>query len=137
MPLVDVLLAVVVFELSLFSAPDCACIPPRAQPPSAVHVGDLEEAPVVVLDGRRAAVDGVPTDDVAATLRAKRELWQALEPERAFPGRVTLFVDRAVPAGRVKAALAAAGAAGYPYAGFTVRRAAGAATPPARTESDR
>jgi biopolymer transport protein ExbD len=121
-PLVDVLLAVVLFELSLFKAPDCTCLRPQIQVPSAENVAQLEESPVVELATGGAFLDGVPIADLAPPLRAKRELWRSLNPGRPFPGRVTLFVDRSVPAGRVKAAMQAATRAGYRQVGFTVRR---------------
>ncbi len=71
-PLVDVLLAVVLFELSLFQAPDCACLRPQIQVPSAENVSQLEESPVIDLLADIAYLDGTPSADVGPALRAKR-----------------------------------------------------------------
>ena len=75
---------------------------------------------------------GIRVDGITATptpgflynlLRSKRELWQELHPAAKFPALVTLQVDRSVPAGVVKRAIAEATRAGYGDISFQVRRA--------------
>jgi biopolymer transport protein ExbD len=138
MPLVDMLLGLVAFLLSTFSAnAECAA---RQQVPSADNWIQNVEAPLVTVTPGLILVDGsvsgiprdvldraqvVRIDALLQVLKNKRELWQALNPARAFPGVVILQVDRRVPALVVKSAVHTAAQAGYPNLSFEVEARGG------------
>ena len=98
---------------------------------------DLVDAPIVAVDGRQVLVDGVlagTTRDVEAfgrvetlspllaMLRAKRDLWRAVQPGRPHPGTCILQIDVATEALVVKSVFQTAAAAGFPHVSFLVRR---------------
>ncbi len=139
LPLVDLLLGLVAYLLSLFAL--SATCGARQQVPSADYGIDDVDAPVVAVTPGIILVDGVRAgftrdvldraraariDELFGVLKAKRELWQQLNPGRAFPGVVVLEVDRRVPALAVKSAVQTAVLSGYPNVSFMVSRREGA-----------
>ncbi|HVJ20247.1 MAG TPA: biopolymer transporter ExbD [Polyangiaceae bacterium] len=134
-PLLDFLLAVVLFLLGVTTTQhDCGR--PRSLL-SAENARSMIEAPLVVVGPNQLLLDGVPSgetrslvedgqvriiSDLADMLRNKRALWQQLNPDRAFPGSVSLQIDRDVPALVVKSAVRTATVAGYSEINFVVRR---------------
>jgi biopolymer transport protein ExbD len=134
-PFIDFLLCVVLFLLASFSATG----EPLDQPirhPRAVNTLALVEAPVVAIVGTQVLVDGVPAGSVGEIteahrlqylpalkelLGAKRELWQAINPGREFPGVVLLHADGSAPALVVKSVFQTAASAGFPNVSFVVR----------------
>ena len=92
--------------------------------PSALNALPLVDAPMISLIGGRAFVDGDPLDELGdatetgallrttTLLRKRRENWALLQPDKPFPGRVVLHIDRDAPAYQVKRLVASASAAG-------------------------
>jgi len=91
-PLLDVLLSVVLFELALFQAPDCLCLERRVDVPGATRALPLAEATQIDVTESELLVDGTPTDldALGARLGARRRM-------------VLIFADRHLPMGRVEA----------------------------------
>jgi hypothetical protein len=122
--LVDMLVATVLFLLSFFHGPSCACMPPEGRVPSATNVVDPIDAPLVTVIGDRTLVDGSPAGteerDVFEVLVAKREIWRQTHPQHAFRGEIAFHIDEHVPAWKVKSMLRAATRAGYPSYSFLV-----------------
>ena len=92
--------------------------------PSAVNTLPILDAPLMSLIDGRVFVDGDPVDELGdatetgslprAThlLRSRRENLSFLQPDRPFPARVVLHIDRDAPAYQVKRLVASASAAG-------------------------
>jgi hypothetical protein len=133
LPLVDMMLGLVAFLLSIFAA-EATC-GARHQVPSAENWIDSVHAPLLAVTPGVILVDGVPTgitrdvldggrvgriDELFGVLKAKRELWRQLNPELPFPGVLVLEVDRAVPALAVKSVVHTAALSGYPNLSFLV-----------------
>jgi len=108
--------------------------------PSARNVDELIDAPMVVVDGVKITVDGAlagyvrPVEEdgkvalyteLSAILRAKRELWQELEPNRPAPTRCLLHIDEETSALIVKSVVSTVTSAGYPDVSFVVRKLPG------------
>ena len=55
-------------------------------------------------------------------LKAKRELWKSVQPDKPFPGVVILQIDENVPAIVVKSVFQTAAFAGYPNVSFMVSK---------------
>jgi hypothetical protein len=132
--MIDFLVVMVVFLLMTFGqqAPcEGATVPP------AENTLDLVDAPLVaVLASGSVLLDGAPAGDtrsvetshrleridaLALALRAKRELWRQLHPDRSFPGVVLLEMDAREPALVLKSVFQTAAQAGYPNVSFVVR----------------
>ena len=91
--------------------------------------------PVIGLQGSQILVDGNPAgssraieelgrlqkiDELFNMLKAKRELWKTVQPNKPFPGVCILQVDGSVPALVVKSVFQTAAFAGYPNVSFMV-----------------
>jgi hypothetical protein len=100
--------------------------------PSAVNTLPVLDTPMISLVEGRAFVDGDPVDElgdatqtgtlprVTALLRSRREHGSVLQPDKPFPGRVVLHIDRDAPAYQVKRLVASASAAGIHGIDFMV-----------------
>jgi biopolymer transport protein ExbD len=132
---VDFLIVVVVFLLMTFSASGASSSYPAMKVPSAENALPVLDAPVVAVMGNEVLLDGVSAgstrsieeagrlqriDELHSQLKAKRELWKQINPERGFPGVVLLQIDKRVPALVAKSVLQTAAQAGYPNASFMV-----------------
>jgi biopolymer transport protein ExbD len=136
-PFIDFLLCIVCFLLASFSASGETPPDKNTKIPSAQNATELTEAPIIAITGTQILVDGVAAgnvrmieeanrltrvDELFDLLKGKRELWKASNPEREFPGVVTLQIDRRVPALVVKSVFQTAAMAGFPAVSFQVRR---------------
>lgn len=97
--------------------------------PAAAHAEPWVDAPIVELVGDNITVDGTPagrlgsstgTEELHTLLRNKRELWQQINPGRAFPGLVLFAAGRDTPGSKVEAIARAAAKAGFPKLGVVV-----------------
>ncbi len=97
--------------------------------PAAVHAESLVAAPMVVVVHDEIRVDGTPagrfgaepeTQELAALLKGKRELWERGNPGKPSPGIVTLAAGRELDGGRVAAIASTAARAGYTTLGVVV-----------------
>ncbi len=118
--------------------PSAAATPwPRVSLPFAEHVLPMNDAPVVVVDGKSVLVDGEVVGDVSpilashriqridglfARLRATREAWHAAHTDQPFHGECDLVLDASTPASVVKSVFQTAAFAGYPFPSFVVRK---------------
>src|SRR4029450_5832850 len=97
--------------------------------PKAENVEDVIDAPMVAVNGNQVLVDGAlagstraieelgrlqKIDELFNLLKAKRELWKTVQPNKPFPGVCILQVDADVPALVVKSVFQTAAFAGYP-----------------------
>ncbi|MBX3182050.1 MAG: biopolymer transporter ExbD [Polyangiaceae bacterium] len=138
-PFIDFLLCIVLFLLASFSATGELPLDKNVKLPNAENVIDMVEAPMVAVTGTQILVDGVPAgntrqiedahekriqriDELFQMLKAKRELWRTLKPDKPFPGVVILQVSKEVPALVVKSVFQTAALAGYPNVSFMVGR---------------
>ncbi len=136
-PLVDCLLALVLFLLSSFHASGECCIEHRIDVPRAANALAMLEAPVVAVTTRQILVDGLPagrTEEVAQgervqridelfnIMKNKRELWKQINPGQEFPGTALMHVDRSVSAIVVKSVFQSTAFAGFPHIAFIVKR---------------
>lgn len=136
-PFIDFLLCIVCFLLASFSASGEAPPDKNTMIPWAENATDLTEAPIVAISGTQIMVDGVAAgnaraieeanrltrvDELFNVLKNKRELWSSINPGQAFPGVVTLQIDRRVPALVVKSVFQTAAMAGFPTVSFQVRK---------------
>lgn len=132
----DVLLVTVLFLLNSFNA-SAGCPDRDVNVPGASHVEDLVDAPMVAVSGGQVLVDGVAAgstrsiveenrlarvDELGKALAQKRALWQAVQPNKPFPGVCVLQIDRNVPAVVVKSVFQTAVSAGYPHVSFMVKK---------------
>ncbi len=138
-PFIDFLLCIVLFLLASFSATGELPVDKNVQLPSAEHVLDMIEAPMVAITGTQILVDGVAAgstraieeanrlqriDELFNMLKNKRELWKQINPGKPFPGVAVLQVDKRVPALVVKSVFQTAAFAGYPNISFMTQRLA-------------
>src|SRR5690606_32898546 len=141
-PFIDFLLCIVLFLLASFSATGELPLDKNVKLPKAENVQDMIDAPMVAITGTQILVDGNAAgntraieeanrlqriDELFQILKAKRDLWKQLTPEREFPGVAVLQVDRKVPALVVKSVFQTAAYAGYPNISFMVGRLGGPA----------
>jgi biopolymer transport protein ExbD len=133
--MIDVLVVIVFFLLTMFRAPsECGCGIP-VDLPRAANTLDLVEAPVVVVRDTDVTVDAAPAgrapasdgaegieriDELFIVLKSKRELWKSTHPSRAFAGAVLLAIDVRTPARVVKSVFQTVACAGYPSVSFMV-----------------
>jgi len=61
-------------------------------------------------------------DELFTLLKARRENWKTLQPDKPFPGVVILQVDENVPSIVVKSVFQTAAFAGYPNVSFMVQK---------------
>jgi biopolymer transport protein ExbD len=135
--MIDFLVVSVVFLLIMFD-PSQSAAANGTQVPDAINIESMIDAPMVsvakseiLLDGNavgnRRLIDGVKPqniEELSKALKAKRETWQELHPNKPFPGAVVLQLDQSVPSGVVKSIFLTASHAGYPSISFMVERRA-------------
>lgn len=139
-PFIDFLLCIVLFLLASFSASGELPIDKSITLPTAQHVEDMKEAPMIAITGTQILVDGIPAGNTRAIedanrlqkveqlfdmLKAKRDLWTQLHPGKEFHGICILQVDINVPALIVKSVFQTAAFAGFPNVSFMVQRRGG------------
>jgi biopolymer transport protein ExbD len=132
---IDFLLVTVIFLLMSFSASGEIAIDKNVKLPKAENVEDVIDAPMVAVNGNQILVDGAlagstraieelgrlqKIDELFNLLKAKRELWKTVQPNKPFPGVAILQVDSEVPALVVKSVFQTAAFAGYPNVSFMV-----------------
>jgi biopolymer transport protein ExbD len=134
---IDFLVVTVIFLLMSFSA--SGEVPDRSvEVPDAINGTDMIDAPIVTVTGNQILVDGALAgswreieetgrpqrlDELFHVLKAKRELFVSVEPNRAFHGTCLLQIDKDVPAAAVKSVFQTAAFAGYPNVSFMTRKA--------------
>ena len=136
--MIDFLVVAVVFLLLTFSASSEGATSVRV--PVAKYTLDMIDAPMVSVVDSQILVDGALSGSTRSIeddkrmdrigslfdiLKAKREMWKQLHPNRAFPGVVVLQIDQDVSSVVVKSVFQTAAYAGYPNVSFMV----GSATP--------
>jgi biopolymer transport protein ExbD len=132
---IDFLVVTVIFLLMSFSASGEIAVDKNVKLPKAENVEDVIDAPMVAVNGNNILVDGVAAgntraieelgrlqkiDELFNMLKAKRELWKTVQPNKQFPGVCILQVDQDVPALVVKSVFQTAAFAGYPNVSFMV-----------------
>ena len=132
---IDFLVVTVIFLLMTFSASGEIAVDKNVKLPKAENVEDVIDAPMVAVNGNNILVDGVAAgntrsieelgrlqkiDELFNMLKAKRELWKTVQPNKPFPGVCILQVDQDVPALVVKSVFQTAAFAGYPNVSFMV-----------------
>jgi biopolymer transport protein ExbD len=132
---IDFLVVTVIFLLMSFSASG-ECQAKDVKIPPAVNVEAMVDAPMVAVIQGQILVDGVAAGSVRTiedlgrvekihelfdVLRAKRELYRQLQPNRQFPGVCVLAIDQGTPAVVVKSVFQTAAYAGYSNVSFLVK----------------
>lgn len=132
---IDFLVVTVIFLLMSFSASGEISVDKNVKLPKAENVEDTVDAPMVAVNGNQILVDGTlagstraieelgrmqKIDELFNLLKAKRELWKQVQPNKPFPGVCILQVDQNVPALVVKSVFQTAAFAGYPNVSFMV-----------------
>lgn len=132
---IDFLVVTVIFLLMSFSASGDAKAT-GVSVPSAANVEAMVDAPMVTVRHGQILVDGADGGSTRAVeelgriekieplfqmLRAKRELYQQLQPGKPFPGVCVLAIDEETPAVAVKSVFQTAAFAGYPGVSFLVK----------------
>src|SRR5262249_7232809 len=132
---IDFLLVTVIFLLMTFSASGEIMVDKNVKLPKAENVDDVIDAPRAALTANQVPVDGSlagstlsieelgrlqKIDELFNLLKAKRELWKQVQPNKPFPGVCILQVDQNVPALVVKSVFQTAAFAGYPNVSFMV-----------------
>ena len=132
---IDFLVVTVIFLLMSFSASGEMAVDKNVKLPKAENVEDIIDAPMVAVNGNQVLVDGTlagstraieelgrmqKIDELFNILKAKRELWKTVQPNKPFPGVAILQVDQEVPALVVKSVFQTAAFAGYPNVSFMV-----------------
>ena len=132
---IDFLVVTVIFLLMSFSASGEIAVDKNVKLPKAENVEDVIDAPMVAVNGNQILVDGAlagstrsieelgrlqKIDELFNILKAKRELWKSVQPNKPFPGVCILQVDQEVPALVVKSVFQTAAFAGYPNVSFMV-----------------
>ena len=132
---IDFLVVTVIFLLMSFSASGEITVDKNVKLPKAENVLDIIDAPTVAVNGNQILVDGQMAgstraveelgrmqkiDELFNVLKAKREQWKQVQPNKVFPGVCILQVDQNVPALVVKSVFQTAAFAGYPSVSFMV-----------------
>jgi biopolymer transport protein ExbD len=132
---IDFLVVTVIFLLMSFSASGEITVDKNVRLPKAENVESIIDAPMVAVNGNQILVDGTlagstraveelgrlqKIDELFNILKAKRELWKQVQPNKPFPGVCILQVDQNVPALVVKSVFQTAAFAGYPNVSFMV-----------------
>jgi biopolymer transport protein ExbD len=132
---IDFLVVTVIFLLMSFSASGEISVDKNVKLPKAENVEDTIDAPMVAVNGNQILVDGQlagstraieelgrmqKIDELFNMLKAKRELWKQVQPNKPFPGVCILQIDQNVPALVVKSVFQTAAYAGYPNVSFMV-----------------
>ncbi len=141
---IDFLLVTVIFLLQTFSASGEVAVDKNVSLPKAENAEDVIDAPMVAVNGNQVLVDGQlagstraieevgrmqKVDELFNILKAKRELWKQVQPDKDFPGVVILQIDEEVPAIVVKSVFQTAAYAGYPNVSFMVQKIGGGSKP--------
>jgi biopolymer transport protein ExbD len=138
--MIDFLVVAVVFLLLTFSASSEGAIVRGVKTPPARNAIEMVDAPMVSIAGGQLLVDGTVSgttrlaeeqkriqriDELFNALKAKRETWKLLHPDRAGapPSVVVLQIDQDTPAVVVKSVVQTAAHAGYPEISFMVQKA--------------
>lgn len=138
--LIDVLVVIILFLIAqpLNASGEC-CLHKDLNVPLASNGEELIEAPLVSVAPGVILVDGVRAgsmhevvasgrvqriDELRDLLRAKRELWRQVLPDKHFPGVAILEIDSDVPAVVVKSVFKSVVDAGYPNVSFMVHKLA-------------
>jgi biopolymer transport protein ExbD len=136
--MIDFLVVTVVFLLMTFSSSGETPIPAGMRLPFANNADEMLDAPLVAITGSQILVDQIPAgntrsiedgkrmqrvEDLFNRLKAKREQFTQIAPNKVFPGVVVLQVDQDVQAVVVKSVFQTAALAGYPNVSFMVNRA--------------
>lgn len=137
---IDFLFVTVVFLLTTFNASGQIATDKNVKLPRAENAEDVLNAPMVAVNSNLVLVDGKEAgstrsieelgrmqkvDELFNLLKARRELWKQLEPNKDFPGVVILQIDENVPALVVKSVFQTAAFAGYPNVSFMVQKKGG------------
>lgn len=137
---IDFLFVTVVFLLTTFNASGQIATDKNVRLPRAENAEDVLNAPMVAVNSNLVLVDGREAGSTRAIeelgrmqkveelfnlLKARRELWKQLEPNKDFPGVVILQIDENVPALVVKSVFQTAAFAGYPNVSFMVQKRGG------------
>ena len=132
---IDFLVVTVIFLLMSFSASG-ECKARDVDVPGARNVEVMVDAPLVTVQHGQILVDGVGAGSARAVeelgrmekidalfqlLRAKRELYRQLQPNKEVPGVCVLAIDAGTPAIVVKSVFQTAAFAGYPNVSFIVK----------------
>ena len=133
--MIDFLIVVVVFLLMTFNASGETPVSKGVTLPKAENTLDMIDAPIVAITGSQILVDGSAAgnthaiedskrlqrvDELFNLLKAKRENWKQLHPQKDFPGVVVLQIDQDVQAIVVKSVFQTAAYAGFPNVSFMV-----------------
>lgn len=133
--MIDFLVVTVIFLLMSFSASGEITVDKNVKLPKAENVEDMLDAPMVAVNGSQILVDGQlagstraieelgrlqKIDELFNALKARKENWKTLQPNKPFPGVCILQVDQDVPALVVKSVFQTAAFAGYPNVSFMV-----------------
>lgn len=134
-PMIDFLIVTVVFLILSFDPSGEKTLAKGVNLPDAENTVDMIDAPMVAVAGSLLLVDGSPAgntraiedskrlqriDELFNMLKAKRDLWKQLNPNKEFPGVVVLQIDQDVPAIVVKSVFQTAAFAGFPNVSFMV-----------------
>lgn len=134
--MIDFLVVSVVFLLITFSTSSEGAT--NVKVPAGVNALEMIDAPMVMVANGQIIVDGAGAgstriveetkrvqrlDDLFNNLKAKRELWKQVHPDRPFPGVVVLQIDQDTPSLVVKSVFQTSANAGYPNVSFMVRKA--------------
>lgn len=138
LPLIDVLLVLLLFLLSLFDAQgDGLCVHQAIDLPEAAHGIALGVAPVISIDPSYVSVDGYRVGDtsdwarprdarIAANLREAlttlRRDFAILHPDKPLPDRVIVRAARNLSYGVLRKVLSACAQAGFPGVSFAVEQ---------------
>jgi biopolymer transport protein ExbD len=137
--MIDFLVVTVVFLLMTFSSSGETPAAKGVNIPTAINAKDIIDAPIVAISGTQLLVDGTPAgntreieagkqvrriDELFNLLKAKRDKWKQLFPNKEFPGVVILQVDQDVSAVVVKSTFQTAAFAGFPDVSFMVTKMA-------------
>jgi len=132
---IDFLVVTVIFLLMSFSASGEMTVDKNVKLPKAENAEDIIDAPMVAVNGNQILVDGALAGSTRAIeelgrmqkieelfnmLKAKKDLWKQVQPNKPFPGVCILQVDQNVPALVVKSVFQTAAFAGYPNVSFMV-----------------
>jgi biopolymer transport protein ExbD len=134
---IDFLLVCVIFLLTTFNASGQLHVDESIVVPKAENAEDVLDAPMVSVNTNQVFVDGQlagstraieelgrmqKVEELFTILKARRENWKQLQPNKPFPGVVILQIDENVPAIVVKSVFQTAAYAGYPNVSFMVQK---------------
>ncbi len=140
-PFIDLLIAVVIFLLSSFSASgELLAQKPNLKMPDAKNVVDLEVFPIIAIDPDVVTIDGLRVADtrtlagearveriepLVQALETKKRNWSILRPTEPFAGAVVVQADKATDFRVIKKVMLSVPQSGYPNVNFAVNRTGG------------